>query len=120
MAHGSAALFALRRGALAGRGRRLFAAFELAAMQGLELGLELADLLILLLGALVGFVELAAKFCELVLIIALQAAGFLIALPDPVGGQALQVGAGVPVRADEVWGRLAESGHRSVRGWGLE
>src|SRR5712691_11279300 len=115
MAMGSAAFFALDRRA-AGGGHRSFAAFELAAVQGIELGLKLLILSLQLEIVRVGLVQLLVEFLELVFVLALHCATLLIAIPNPLRGQAFQIGTAIPVRADERLIQLAEAGHRQSSG----
>ena len=89
MAHRSAALFALGRGAVRGRDRGSFAPFELAAVQGVELGLQLLVLQFQLLGAAAAPVQLLVEFFQLIFVVAFRAGDLLIAMKDPARGQAL-------------------------------
>jgi hypothetical protein len=116
MAHGSTALFALSPGALRGWSGRDFAAFELAAVQRVELCFELLVLAFQFLVATFSLVELLVEFLELVFVLALQAITFLMAIPNPLCGQALQIRAAVAIRTDELLIQLAESGHSQSSG----
>jgi hypothetical protein len=73
MAHRSAALFALRRSVPRGRRASRLAPFELAAVQGVELGVELLvfQFQALTLPALLS--QHFMQFCQLVFVVALRA-----------------------------------------------
>jgi hypothetical protein len=117
---GAALLGRAGRGRLGhGRGRRS-AAFELALVQGLELGLQpvvglfpfsvlraqLGDLLVLL--------------CENVFVLPLRGRGRLSQLPDPLGGVPLQIGTAVPIGANKLRLQIGEARHGLVFRWELE
>ena len=111
MAFGSAARFLLR-----GRGVWLEgvpAAFELALVQGQKLGLELLVFPFQLPVAAALLVQLAGEFLDDMLVMALRALEVLIAVPDPVRSQTLQIGAPVPVRAVKRVVQFREAGHRT-------
>jgi hypothetical protein len=55
--------------------------------------------------------ELLVQFLQLVFVLAFGAGDFLITMENPLGGQALQIRAPIPVRADKVIVQFAESGH---------
>jgi len=59
---------------------------ELAAVQGVELSLELLVLPLQPLNGFVGLLKLLVEFFELVFILAFQPVGLLITHPDPVRG----------------------------------
>src|SRR5208283_5677090 len=117
MARGSAALFGLNGGVLWRRGGGGLASFELAAVQGLELGLELLVFQLHPLALAPFLIQLAVEFFQLVFVVALRPADLLITTQDPAGGQAFQIGAPIPVRATEVVRQVLKFRHALVRGW---
>ena len=117
MALGSAALFLLAGGRVGGwRGERVAAAFELAAVQGLKLGLEVLMFPFQFSLAAVGLVQFLVELLDDMLVMALGAGHRLIAVPDHVSGQAFQVGAAIPIGAVEGVVQFAEARHGSVGG----
>jgi hypothetical protein len=102
MTYRSTALFALRRNALAGRGSS--AAFELAAVQGLELSLKLLVLEFCLFTLASLRVQFLVEFFQLIFVVAFGAGDLLIAMKDPASGESFQIRAPIPIRATEVVG----------------
>ena len=84
------------------------ATFELAAVQGVELGLELLVVPLQLLVGFVGLLKMLVEFFQLMFIVAFQPGGLLITRPDPLRGQAFQIRTAVAVRATEVIGQVSK------------
>src|SRR6266576_3544369 len=109
VAQGSTTFFALSRGALLGG--RSFASFELAAVQGLELGLKLLVFEFYLLGVSALLIQLLVEFFQLIFVVAFGATDLLIPMKDPAGGQSFQIRAPIPVRTAKVVGQVLKFGH---------
>jgi len=111
MTHRSAAFFALGRGALGGLGSDGPAPFELAAVQGLELSLELLLFQLRLFALPPLLVQFLGKFLQLIFIVAFSASDLLIAMKDPACGQPFQIRAPIPIGATKVVGQVLELRH---------
>ena len=85
VAERSAALFALRRRTRKRRHRGP-ASFELAAMQGLKLGLELLVLQLERFGVPPLLSQFLIQFCQLILVVTFGAVDCLITMKDPASG----------------------------------
>ncbi len=82
---GSATFFAwtgVRLGCGSSRG---LAAFELFAVQGVELSLQLLLVLLELVDAVGGLIEMLLELLKLMLVLALQKGGLLVTGPHPGG-----------------------------------
>ena len=110
MAHRSPALFAWGRGTVRGRDRANPAPLELAAMQGMELGLQVLVVQFQLLALPPLLTQLLAEFFQLIFVVAFRAGCLLIAMKDPAGGESFQIRAAIPVRATKVVGQALNSG----------
>jgi len=102
MADRSAALSALSRSALWRGGRSSPAPFELAAVQSLELSLELLVLPFQFFALPPLLIQLLVDLLQLVFVVALGAADLLISMKNPTGGQSFQIRTPIPVRATEI------------------
>jgi len=109
MAHRSPALFFAPSQNPGGGGRG--AAFELAAMERVVLRLELLDFPFQFPDATLRLIVLLVEFPELILVVIFPSGRLLITTPDPPGGQAFQIRAPLPVRADKIPGQIGEAGH---------
>jgi hypothetical protein len=112
MAHWRTTLFARDRGTFLARGGcGLLAPLELLLMQGSKLGFELLIFQFDCLALPSLLIQEAIEFFDLVFVLALDAARFLIAAKDPPRGQPFQIRAPIPVRATKVIGQVLEFGH---------
>ena len=87
------------------------ATLELAAVQSLKLGFELLDLPFLLPGQAARLVQFLAELLEDVFVVALGSGDGLITVPDPLGRQALQIGAPVAVATNKLFVQFGEARH---------
>jgi hypothetical protein len=83
----------------------------LAAMQGLNLSLELLVLPFHLLALSPLLLQLLVEFLQLVFVVALGAADLLIPLKNPARGESFQIRAPIPIRATEVLGQVLKFRH---------
>jgi hypothetical protein len=83
----------------------------LAAVQGVELSLDLLVLPFQLLALPPLLIELAIEFFELIFILTLRPAHLLIAMKDPACGQPFQIRTAVPVRTAEVIRQILKFRH---------
>jgi hypothetical protein len=88
-----------------------FAPFELAAVQGLKLRLELLVFPFDLLAPTPLLLQLLVQLCQLIFVVGFSAGDLLITFPDPAGGEALQIRAPVPMGTAETGGQVFELGH---------
>jgi len=109
MAQGCPALL-FRRRVRWGSGRAV-ATLELAAVQGLELGLELLDFACLLPGQAASLVQFLVDLLEEVFVVALGSGYSLITVPHHVGWQSLQIGAPMAVTTNELFVQFGEARH---------
>jgi hypothetical protein len=109
--HRSSTLLGSGRGTLRLWGRRIFAPFELAAVQGMKLSLESLVLQFERLGVSSLRTQLPLQFLQLIFVVAFGARDLLVASEDPASGQPLQIGAPIPIRAGEVRRQVLKFGH---------
>ena len=88
------------------------ATLELAAVQSLELGLELLDFAFLLPGPAARLVQFLVELLDDVFVVALGSGDFLITAPHPVWRQALQIGAPMAVATNKLFVQFGEARHR--------
>src|SRR5919108_3415662 len=113
MTDGSATLLGVGRWTATVGSDGSFAGLELAAMQGVQLRLELLVLRFQLLVLAMGLIQLLSQLFQLPFIFADQKARLLILTKDPTGGQTLQIGTTIPIRADKIVVQVGEGGHGS-------
>ena len=82
----------------------------------MELSLELLVFQFDLLGVPLLLPQPLVKFLQLILVVAFDAGDLLVAMKDPAGGQAFQIGAPIPIRATEVVGQVFKFRHRQSGG----
>jgi hypothetical protein len=87
------------------------ATLELAAVQSLELGLELLDFAFLLPGQAASLVQFLVDLLEDVFVVALGSGYSLITVPHHVGRQSLQIGAPMAVATNELFVQFREARH---------
>ena len=87
------------------------AAFELAAVQGGKLGLELLVFPFELSVDAVLPVQFLVEFLDNMLVMALRALDALIMVPNHLWRHAFQIGAPMPVGADKLLVQFGETGH---------
>jgi hypothetical protein len=87
------------------------ASLELAAMERLVLRLELLDFPFQFPETTFSLIVLLVEFPQLILVVIFQSGRLLITMPDPPGGQALQMRAPMPVRAGKFPVQFGEAGH---------
>jgi hypothetical protein len=111
MAHRSATLAPSGAGTLWFWGHRSCAPFELAAVQGVQLRPKLLVLQLHRLALSPFLPPLLIKLLQLIFIVTFGARNLLVASEDPAGGQPLQIGAPIPIRAAEVRRQVLKFGH---------
>jgi hypothetical protein len=88
----------------------------LAAVQRVELSLQLLVLQFDLLGVPPLLPQLLVEFVQLIFVLTLGAGHFLIAFKDPPGGKSFQIGASVPIGAAEIVRQLLKLSHAQSGG----